>query len=245
MTISVQTRASALLACARLATPVQGAIMYEPPNFPTQGSVFKRFKRRNRWPQTFVRTLPSLFVASLLVGCGSDAGTSARPNADSTSTPTANAPKVESELVGEWQRINTCQGLVRGMTEAGLGKFAAEHVVDEAWVPRVTTVDQLQDPEHPCIGAAARKHGHFFTADGLFGSRDEDGNQVDDGTYDLPDDRTVVINKEFGKITFHFKVDGNQLFLTPVLPECAKKDCFAGFWAISVAEPGLSWNRVK
>ncbi len=197
----------------------------------------------------FLKTLSGLCIAGILVGCGSDAGSSARQDADSTPTPTATqpatAPEVESELVGEWQRMNTCQDLVRGMTEAGLGKFAAEHVADEAWVPGVTTVDQLQDPKHPCIGGVSRKHGHFFTADGLFGSRDEVGNQVDDGTYDLPDDRTVVINKEFGKVTFHFKVDDGQLFLTPVLPECAKKDCFAGYWAISVAEPGLSWHRVK
>ena len=32
------------------------------------------------------------------------------------------------------------------------------------------------------------RHSHFFTADGQFGSRDQDGSQVDDGTYRIVDE---------------------------------------------------------
>jgi hypothetical protein len=53
-----------------------------------------------------------------------------------------------------------------------------EAIQDESWaaVPRAPTV--------------ARTHSHSFTAGGRFGSRDWNGNQVDDGTYEIVDDHT-------------------------------------------------------
>lgn len=55
----------------------------------------------------------------------------------------------------------------------------------------------------------------------------------------------MVIDKEFGKVAFHYEIDGSQLLLTPVLPTCAMRDCFAGFWAVAVAQPGLPWQRTQ
>jgi hypothetical protein len=55
----------------------------------------------------------------------------------------------------------------------------------------------------PCEGAVPLKHSHFFTTEGLFGSRDAEGDQVDDGTYRMPSERTVVVTKEFGDVAFH------------------------------------------
>jgi hypothetical protein len=125
---------------------------------------------------------------------------------------------------------------VQALKDAGLGRFAAEHAAGEGWLPGVTSPDQIKDPEHPCKGAVPLKHGHFFTADGLFGSRDDGGDQVDDGTYRVLDQNTVVIEKEFGNVTFDYQVrqDGS-LMLDPVMPKCAKTGCFAAQWAVAVA----------
>lgn len=51
----------------------------------------------------------------------------------------------------------------------------------------------LADPTHPCKGAIPRRHSHFVTSDGQFGSRDENGNQVDEGTFDIIDVNTLVV----------------------------------------------------
>lgn len=78
----------------------------------------------------------------------------------------------------------------------------------------------------------------------MFGSRDDRGTQVDDGTYELTDDNTIVIDKEFGRVSFEFTIDGDQFFLEPDLPACAKNGCFAAQWAVAVAYPGLAWERI-
>jgi hypothetical protein len=188
----------------------------------------------------------ALLISSLiLVGCGPTSPESkSQPDLANTASASATTSGTgRSGLVGVWQRVTTCKERVRALEHAGLGRFAAEHAAGEGWVPGVTSVDQLKDPTKPCQGAVPLLHEHFFSADGLFGSRDADGNQVDDGTYVLLDDRTVVITKEFGKVTFHVDIRGEQLFLEPVLPRCAKRGCFAAQWAVAVAYPGLPWQR--
>ena len=56
----------------------------------------------------------------------------------------------------------------------------------------------------------------------------------------------VVIDKEFGKVTFHYSIspDGSTLMLDPVLPACAEQGCFDAQWAVAVAYPGLPWERI-
>ena len=88
------------------------------------------------------------------------------------------------------------------------------------------------------------RHSHFFTADGLFGSRDQDGNQVDDGTYRIVDEGTFVVSKEFPDVTFHYSIDGDRITFEPVIPECSP-DCFEAAWSVSVAFPGHEWRRVE
>lgn len=181
----------------------------------------------------------------LLVGCGSDDSSLGSSPADTSPTHTATAMDRPSDLVGEWQRTTTCQDRVRALRKAGLGEFAAENAAGEGWIPGVTSVDQLKDPKEPCQDAVPLEHSHFFTADGLFGSRDAQGDQVDEGTYTMPDARTLVVTKEFGDVTFHFKIQDDHLFLTPVLPDCAKDGCFAAQWSVAVAYPGLPWRRAE
>lgn len=187
----------------------------------------------------------TVLVSALLVGCGSTDPEPRPPRDESPTTPADTTPATTppSDLVGERERRTSCEQRVRALGDAGLGRFAAEHAAGEGWIPGVTSVDQLEDPRRPCRGAVPLRHSHFFTADGSFGSRDAQGDQVDDGTYTLLDERTIVVSKEFGDVTFGFKIRDERLFLTPVLPDCAENGCFAAQWAVAVAYPGLPWQR--
>jgi hypothetical protein len=52
---------------------------------------------------------------------------------------------------------------------------------------------------------------------------------VDDGTYRAKDESTIVIAKESGDVTFHYRItdNGRTLLLDPVMPDCTKAGCFA------------------
>jgi hypothetical protein len=147
-------------------------------------------------------------------------------------------------LVGMWRRVTTCEELVGALNQAGLGQFAFSAVAENGFVPGVSTAGQIADPEHPCEGAVPREHSHFFTTDGQFGSLDWNAEQVDDGTYAVVDDRTFVISKEFPDVTFHFEIRGDTILFDPVIPDCATQGCFEASWAVSVAYPGKTWERV-
>lgn len=176
-----------------------------------------------------------------LAGCSTDEPTDAASPTESTE-PTASPT---AAIVGHWQRVTTCEERVKALKDAGLGRFAAEHAAGEGWIPEVTSPGQIEDPRHPCEGAVPLKHGHFFTEDGLFGSTDDQGDQVDDGTYRVIDQDTIVIKKEFGNVTFDYQVRDRSLFLDPVMPACTEAGCFAAQWAVAVAYPGLPWTRVS
>jgi hypothetical protein len=146
-------------------------------------------------------------------------------------------------LVGTWRRVTTCAELATALTKAGLRRFVLESVAGNGFIPGVTRADQIADPVHPCRGAVARKHSHFFTKNRKFGSLDWRGRPVDDGTYRLVGNRTVVIFKEFPKVTFHYRIRGTTITFTPVIPKgCATFRCA---WAVSMAYPGKSWQRVR
>jgi hypothetical protein len=108
----------------------------------------------------------------------------------------------------------------------------------------VRSPDEIPDPAHPCAGAVSRRHAHFFTKDGLFGSLDWNGEQVDDGTYEVVDENTFVISKEFPDVTFNFAVRGDAITFEPVIPDCSP-GCFEAAWSVSVAYPGEQWHRVS
>lgn len=188
-----------------------------------------------------MRRLASVLIALMIAGgCGSNgepSTTSARSGRPTGSVAASPAPA----LVGEWQRLQSCSELEGPMNQAGLHDALLQTVADDRWIPGVTSVEQIKDPAHPCMGAVPRMHSHFFTADGEFGSRDEYGRQVDEGNYVLEGDDTVRI----GGVTFHYKITNNDtLELTPVIPDCAPT-CFEAGWSVAVANPGHPWMRVR
>ncbi|MDP9243197.1 MAG: hypothetical protein M3O84_08500, partial [Actinomycetota bacterium] len=77
-------------------------------------------------------------------------------------------------------QVHTCDQLVAGLEDAGLGATAPAIVGD--FFPGVS-IDELAAKEDLCSGAKPQRHFHFFDAAGSFGSIDQHGQQVDDGTY--------------------------------------------------------------
>ena len=149
----------------------------------------------------------------------------------------------QSPLVGTWQRTTTCAGLATALTKAGLTKFVLEAVAGTAFIPGVSRPEQIADRANPCKGAVARKHSHFFTKKREFGSLDWRGQPVDDGTYRIVDKRTVVIFKEFPKVTFHYRITDRSITFSPVIAKgCSAFRCA---WAVSMAYPGKTWRRVR
>ncbi|HUR74776.1 MAG TPA: hypothetical protein VMZ00_10915 [Sporichthya sp.] len=173
----------------------------------------------------------------LLAACGGS--DQASPGPDPAASPTPSAAAALPELVGEWQRVQQCSELVTAFRSAGLGDAVLDSIAGDGWIPGVTDAKQIKDPRHPCDGAVSRAHSHFFTEDGQFGSRDANGQQVDDGHYRLVGDSTVVIDK----VTFHYVItDHNTIAFTPVLPKCPPA-CDDAAWSVSVAYPGFTWQR--
>jgi hypothetical protein len=159
-------------------------------------------------------------------------------------------PAAQSPLVGQWQRVNSCSQLVASLKRAGLGATVAQ-----AWLGQTSSTGESSfkpgSPKptraRPCTGAIARTHSHCFTGSGLFGSLDWHGGQVDDGSYRIVNATTVNI----GGVLFRFSVKGTRLSLAPLLTRTMIRRAIAhpaafspAFWAVTVAYPGNTWNRV-
>ena len=155
----------------------------------------------------------------------------------SSTGPSQDGPSI----VGEWVGVHDCERIVTLHHEAGLDEFIAEQVFE--LVPGAGSPEDLEGRADPCEGAEQREHSHFFTADGSFGSRDDRGQQVDDGRYELVGADVVVINGS----SFHYRIDGDSLYLTPDpvdTSDCTSRMCrFEPVWVLTVAMPGMPWTR--
>jgi hypothetical protein len=69
-------------------------------------------------------------------------------------------------------------------------------------------------------------------------SRDENGEEVDSGRYEVVREDRLVFND----VLFNYRIRGDVITLEPVTPECTP--CFAHAWDISVASPGGAWERI-
>jgi hypothetical protein len=155
-----------------------------------------------------------------------------------SSSPSAGAPL--EPIVGEWERVLRCEELVPPMREAGLHDYIPSLVWGSFFWPEVPTIEAFDfDQKDPCKGAEPRRHSHFFTADGEFGSRDEHGAPVDSGVYELVGKHRLVINGS----TFRYRIRGDAIRFDPILPDCLP--CVDGMWMIAVASPGGDWTRVS
>jgi len=160
---------------------------------------------------------------------------SARPSSGSdapSASPAAHA------IVGEWVATHDCARIVAMLKDAGLDALVGEQIYGNGLAPEAGF-----DPADPCVGATPREHSHFFTAAGVFGSKDFNGEQVDDGSYKVEGDRLTI-----NGTPFQFEIEGDQLRLEPLVAvdtsTCTTFECeFAAVWRLMVAMPGTTWTR--
>jgi hypothetical protein len=159
---------------------------------------------------------------------------------------TAGAPAI----VGRWQVDRTCQGLVQAARRFNLEPLAPSIVGD--YFPGKTP-QQLARKKHLCRGATVQQHSHFFTSDGLFGSVDQHGQQVDDGMYRVINTRTIRIGNPDTGARFHYRItDRKTLRLRPVITKRMRRQALAhpfefspAGWAVAVSYTGHTWERVR
>jgi hypothetical protein len=164
-----------------------------------------------------------------------------RPQASTAAGPSGSAAPA---IVGEWVGTHDCGRIVKILTDAGLEEFLGDAIYGNVLVPGVDpSTTTVEDPTHICDDAVQRAHSHFFTASGQFGSKDFNGQQVDDGAYRLEDDDVIVINDQ----PFHYTIDGDELTLEPPTVDtssCTTKECrFTATWVLMVSMPGTTWTR--
>ena len=184
-----------------------------------------------------MRMWPVLLTAgALAVGCGAGGAASA-----------GDSPAAKASIVGRWQQTHKCTWLVHALRPAHLRPLAPGVIGD--YFPDKTP-QQLARKRHLCRGATPQRHSHFFTSDGGFGSVDQHGQQVDDGSYRVINGRTVKI----GSVRFHYRITaGDQvLALQPVITNRMRREALAdplefsdAGWSVAVAYPGHTWKRVS
>ena len=192
-------------------------------------------------------------IAGVLLALMVTSGCAGSPEGTETEREPEATP-AEEQLVGTWERETRCQEMVSALERAGLENWVLEFVAGNGFIPAdaapgeipaITDPDQIADPAHPCRGAVPRVHSHFFTPDGEFGSLDWNGDPVDDGTYEIVDDHTLAISKEFPQaVAFNYTIQGDTIKFDPVIPDCAP-ECFEAAWSVVVAYPGKTWKRVS
>jgi hypothetical protein len=187
-----------------------------------------------------------LALAVVTGGCGSSDETDA--DIPPRTALSRSAPRADT-IMGRWETLRTCQGLLQGLEAAGL-RALAPAVLAGDYFPGEKPAD-LAKKADVCEGAEAQRHSHFFTKDGAFGSVDHNGKQVDDGSYRLIGSRAVRIGSD-ERATFRYRIaNGNQLTLQPVISESMRRRALANplkfsaaGWAVAVAYPRHLWQRV-
>ena len=152
-----------------------------------------------------------------------------------------------SPIVGRWQTVRTCQDIVGALQAAGLRPLAPGMLGD--YFPNQTP-QQLAKKKNLCQGAKPQAHSHFFTTSGAFGSVDQNGDRVDDGTYQVTGSTLKIGNSDVSG-SFRFRIQGKTLMLRPLLTPALKQEALAdplnfhpAGWMVAVALSGKPWNRV-
>ena len=147
-----------------------------------------------------------------------------------------------SAIVGVWRGEHECVGIADALAEAGFDESAiVETIVGNGLVPGAESPSDVATVTEACEQATTLEHSHEFTADGQFFSYDQDGNEVDFGTYRMVDDDTVAIGD--ASVEFDFTIEGDHLTLEPQTePGCLDFTCQ---WALMVAMPWSGMERVE
>ena len=197
-----------------------------------------------------MRLVATAALTLILAGCSGGAGpTTGVPSTPASTTIPASVPAATaappsgtspsagpSAIVGEWVRTAGCDEALAAFTEAGLSDQVPVWVVGNFVGEGASTA-----PGEECANARpAVPHSHFFTADGRFGSHDENGKDVDEGDYAVVDADTLSFAshaKEFGysgDLLVDYAVDGDHVTFHVTVPtECDPACRLAYGWAMS------------
>ncbi|MGN6171080.1 MAG: hypothetical protein ACTHQQ_23350 [Solirubrobacteraceae bacterium] len=154
-----------------------------------------------------------------------------------------------SSIVGQWETVKTCRGDVISARLAGLKPIAPAIVGD--FFPGKTP-QQLARKTDLCSGAKPQLHSHFFTRNGAFGSLDQNGQQVDNGTYRVLSDHIIRITSQgLPSVRFRYRIALGQLTLVPMLSKKVKRETLAhplnfnaAVWSVAMSYLGHHWQRV-
>jgi pimeloyl-ACP methyl ester carboxylesterase len=151
-----------------------------------------------------------------------------------------------SDILGYWHRAQTCGEMLNAFTAAGL---AESH---RGWLQgNFYGGEEGPGTGNACAGAAGPlEHSHWFTAEGGFGSHDENGEEVDGGDFVLVDEDTLSFPShasEFGYdgevfVQFAIGADGLATFIVELPDECDAACEEAHAWALSAFSSGR-WAR--
>jgi hypothetical protein len=186
-----------------------------------------------------------LFSLLSAAGC-SDSDPNSETNDTATGgTETSPTEAATTEVIGSWHRAQSCAELLAAFEEAGLAES------QRGWL-QGNFYGGKPGPSQgdPCAGAKGPfEHDHYFTADGAFGSHDQNGEDVDFGDYELVDGDTVSFPShadEFGyqgDILVDYAVSGDVVTFEVDLPEPCDKRCATAYaWALSAFASG-PWVR--
>jgi len=192
--------------------------------------------------RALIALLP-LFLAAV-VGCGddSDSGADANPTETSESPSTDEATE---ELTGSWHRAQACAEMLTAFEDAGLADSHREWLQGNFYggKPGPKQGDPCADAEGPL------EHDHFFTAQGAFGSHDQNGEEVDGGDYEVVDDSTVSFPSHAGEFGYNgdlvvgYAIDGDVVTFDVALPDPCTGSCADAYaWALSAFASG-PWER--
>jgi len=189
------------------------------------------------WLTVFAVALTACAAAGDASSSSASSLAASASEAASPEPSTATAP-----IVGVWRGEHECEGIAAALTDAGFDEAVIiEAVVGNGLIPGVTSPADIPDMTELCADATVLEHSHEFTADGQFFSYDQDGNDVDSGTYELVDDDTVAIGDQHTE--FDFTIEGDHLTLEPqVEAGCLEFECQ---WAVMVAMPWSGMDRVE
>ena len=183
-----------------------------------------------------------LALAFLLASCAGASGSSVSPVISTAASPSAEPSMSNAAIVGIWRGEHECAGIADALAEAGFDESViVETIVGNGLVPGAESPSDVANVTEACEQAITLEHSHEFTADGQFFSYDQDGNEVDFGTYRLIDDDTVAIGD--ASVEFDFTIEGDHMTLEPQTERgCLDFNCQ---WALMVAMPWSGMERVE
>jgi hypothetical protein len=159
------------------------------------------------------------------------------------------ASAASRSILGRWETVRTCRGLVISARLAGLSPIAPVIVGD--YFPGKTP-RQLARKRHLCSGAKPQLHSHFFSRKGVFGSLDQNDHFVDSGSYHVINAHIVSItSKGLPGVRFRYRIALGQLTLVPLLSKQLKRQTLRhplkfgpAAWAVSMSYLAHRWQRV-